>query len=148
MSRSSCEAEIYATDEGVKTTEMFRNLEFDIGIDNNQPTEVWNDNRGSVDWTKGCSVSRKLRHVNIRELGVRLAQSEGTVSIKHIPGKSNVADILTKEMKDKAHFRDLTMVVTSPRLLLDTKGGVGNVRTTEYPKCTGKRVTWLDESQR
>ena len=64
MSRSSCEAEIYATDEGVKTTEMFRNLEHDLGISNNKPTPVWNDNRGTVDWSKGCSVSRlSLIHI-------------------------------------------------------------------------------------
>ena len=125
MSRSSCEAEIYATDEGVKTTAMFRNLMADLGLLGDQPTPVWNDNRGTVDWCKGCSVSRKLRQVNIRELGVRLEQRLGNVQIRHIPGKQNVADLFTKEMKDKDHFRALVNATTSPQLWARTEGGVG-----------------------
>ena len=132
MSRSSCEAEIYATDEGVKTTEMFRNLERDLGLLDNKPTPVWNDNRGTVDWSKGCSVSRKLRHVNIREMGVRLSQTQGDVIIGHIEGKLNISDILTKEMKDKGHFCALAQAITSPRQWSQTEGGVETARVGEF----------------
>ena len=33
-----------------------------------------------------------------------------------IDGKHNVADIMTKEIKDKQHFIDMASVVTSPRV--------------------------------
>ena len=99
------------------------------------PTPLYNDNRGCVDWTKSCTVSRKLRHVNMRNLGVRLAQKNQEIDMKHIPGKRNIADILTKEHKDVEHFRNMMKTITSPRRYADlvkerqrnsglTKGGV------------------------
>jgi hypothetical protein len=70
----------------------------------NTSIPVWNDNRGCVDWTKGVSVSKKLRHLNIRELSLRLYQRLGYVTVKHIKGKHNIADIFRKEIKDATHF--------------------------------------------
>ena len=81
------------------------------------PTPVWNDNRGCVDWSQGCTVSRKLRHVNMRNLSVRLYQRKGDIIVRHIDGKRNVADILTKEMKDTPHYRNLMETVTSPCII-------------------------------
>lgn len=114
-SRSSCKAEIFAADEGTKTTLGLRHLAEDLGLPEvASPTPLWNDNRGTVDWSLGCSVSKKLRHLNIRELAVRGAEAAGTINISHIDGKINVADLLTKEMKDDAQFQQLAMVSTSP----------------------------------
>ena len=81
------------------------------------PTPVWNDNRGCVDWSQGCTVSRKLRHVNMRNLSVRLYQRKGDIIVRHIDGKRNVADILTKEMKDTPDYRNLMETVTSPCII-------------------------------
>jgi hypothetical protein len=92
----------------------------DLGLpDAETPTIVYNDNRGCVDWTKGASVSNKLRHLNMRELGVRLYQNLGAVSIQHIEGKHNVADLFTKEIKDSAHFLSMAFTLTTPRQLRD-----------------------------
>ena len=116
ISRSSCESEIYATDEGTKSVMTLKHLLQDLNIKEGfEATPIWNDNRGCVDWTKGCTVSRKLRHVNMRNLSVRLHQRLGDVSIFHIDGKHNVADIMTKEVKDKHHFVAMAQTVTSPR---------------------------------
>jgi hypothetical protein len=120
VSRSSCESEIYATDEGTKSALTIRHLLQDLGLpDGDTPTPIWNDNRGCVDWCKGVSVSRKLRHINMRELSVRLAQRDNQVSIRHIPGKHNISDLLTKEIKDPTHYRNMAFTMTSPRLLAD-----------------------------
>jgi hypothetical protein len=133
VSRSSCESEIYATDEGTKSVLTVRHLLQDLGqIDGTVPTPVWNDNRGCADWTKGVSVSKKLRHMNMRELGVRLAQTKGNVDVRHIEGKRNIADIFTKEIKDSSHFQEMAFTITTPRLVADLepnalawkKGGV------------------------
>jgi hypothetical protein len=120
VSRSSCESEIYATDEGTKSALTVRNLLYDFGFqDGIDPSPVWNDNRGCVDWTKGVSVSKKLRHINMRELGVRLAQQSGHVDIQHIDGKKNIADLFTKEIKDSKHFQAMAFTITTPRLIVD-----------------------------
>ena len=52
----------------------------------------------------------------MRNLSVRLHQRLGDVSVQHIDGKHNVADILTKEIKDKPHFVAMADVITSPRV--------------------------------
>jgi hypothetical protein len=81
------------------------------------PRPLWNNNCGTVDWTKGVSVLKKLRHINMRELAVRLYQKLGYVSVHHIEGKKNVANIFTKEIKEPAHFRSIAFTITTPRLL-------------------------------
>ena len=74
ISRSSCEAEIKATDECVKNVQMFRHLLFDLSLlDATIPTNVYNDNCGSVDWSNSFST-KWMRHVNIRENAVREAR--------------------------------------------------------------------------
>jgi hypothetical protein len=117
MSLSSCESEIYATNEGTKSALNVRNLLIDSKVPEAAlPMPLWNENRGCVDWTKGMSVSKKLRHINMRELSVQLYQRLGYVSVQHIEGKKNVADIFTKEIKDPAHFRSMAFTLTTPCL--------------------------------
>jgi hypothetical protein len=70
-----------------------------------------------VDWTHGVAVSKKLRHLNMHELGVRLSQKLGDVDVRHIEGKKNPADLFTKEMKGTAYYRLLVSLVTSPHSL-------------------------------
>jgi hypothetical protein len=71
VSLSSCESEIYATNEGTKSALNVRNLLTDLKVpEASLPMPLWNDNRGTVDWTNGVSVSKKLRHINMRELAV------------------------------------------------------------------------------
>ncbi len=107
ISRSSCEAEVKATDECVKNVQMFRHVLTDLHlIDTTVPTNVYNDNRGSVDWSNSFST-KGMRHVNIRENAVREARMMNEVSIHHIPGAANPADLFTKEFKSDATFRAL-----------------------------------------
>ena len=118
MSQSSCESEIYSLNEGTKSILNVRNLLADFEYPEvTRPTIMYNDNRGAVDWSKGCSVSKKLRHVNLRELLVRLHQRLKHSDVQHIAGKRNISDILTKEEKDPLHFRSMAFTITTPRLL-------------------------------
>jgi hypothetical protein len=103
-----------------------------------QVIPVWNDNRGCVDWTKGVSVSKKLRHINMRKLSVRLYQRLGYVSVQHIEGKQNIADIFTKEIKDDAHFRKMAFTLTTPRLLVNWDFNTG---VTKLMNWIGSGVT-------
>jgi hypothetical protein len=71
-SRSSCEAKIYCMDEGCKTSKTLFHLMTDLGMpDVAQPLPMFNANRGAVDWSSGCTASKKLRHLlNIREVTI------------------------------------------------------------------------------
>jgi len=111
ISRSSCEAEVKATDEGVKNVQMFRHVLSDLQLlDLSLPTRIYNDNRGCVDWSNSFST-KGMRHVNIRENAVREARLLGEVLIHHIPGVSNPADLFTKEFKSESTFRSLRSLI-------------------------------------
>jgi hypothetical protein len=156
VSRSSCESEIYATDEGSKSAITVRNLLKDFGFsDGTDPTPIWNDNRGCVDWTKGVTVSKKLRHINMRELGVRLFQQQGDIDVRHIEGKKNIADLFTKEIKDSQHFRNMAFTITTPRLVADlisqsSSPSVGIKGGVEQSACWTKVMTasWIPSGLR
>jgi hypothetical protein len=95
-------------DEGTKTVEMMRNIMIDLNLpDVDYPTPLYNDNRGSVDWSRGASLSKRLRHMNIREVGVRDSIRLKSTTVHHIPGAHNVADIFTKEHKSSTLFASL-----------------------------------------
>ena len=80
------------------------------------PTPVLNDNRGSIDWIdSGCKPTKKLRHENLAELGIYEAKHHNEVTFYWIPGKTNPADIFTKEDNDKAHYKSLRNLMVKSR---------------------------------
>jgi hypothetical protein len=103
-------------DEGTKTTQYIRYIEDELGLPPPGPTPVYNDNSGSVAWGTTGAVTKKLRHVNIREFRVREARDHQEIEILHIAGKVNPSDIFTKEDDDDRHFQTVrsAMVVARP----------------------------------
>ncbi len=103
-SRSSCEAEVRATDECTKEVLSVRLRGADIGLtDNAMATPIHNDNQGCVDWCK-TTTTAGMKHINLRQNAIRESVHSGEVTIHHIPGVINCADIFTKELKDTTHF--------------------------------------------
>ena len=106
-SRSTCEAEVRATDEAVKEILSLRHRCDDMNLpDTSSPTRLYNDNRGTVDWAKGTST-KGMRHINLKDCAVRDSILAKEVDLCHIPGDVNPSDIFTKEMRDASRFRTL-----------------------------------------
>jgi hypothetical protein len=76
---------------------------------------VYNDNQACVNWSKQCT-SKGLRHIQMKENRVRENITSALVTIRHIEGKINLADIFTKEMKDTSHFVELRDLFMCQRL--------------------------------
>jgi hypothetical protein len=86
---------------------MFRHTLHDLNLlDLSTPTNVFNDNHGAVDWSNSFSM-KDMRHVNICENAVREARVLNKVSIQHILGPCNPADLFSKEFKSDSTFRTL-----------------------------------------
>ena len=49
-------------------------------------------------------TTKGLRYIQIRENAVREAIKNGIISLQHIEGTVNIADLFTKEDKNVAHF--------------------------------------------
>ena len=113
--RSSAEAEIYATDECVKSVLHLTNIIKDLELQKeilSETTTIYNDNMATIHWSKN-QTSKNIRHLQIRENAVRESVQDKTVTIKHIDGKTNLADIFTKEDKDLSHFIAIRDVILS-----------------------------------
>ena len=52
-------------------------------------------------------TSKAACHIELRENSVRQWVQDKTLSVKDVAGKTNLANIFTKEMRDGAHFRRL-----------------------------------------
>lgn len=103
--RSSCEAEIYATDECVKALQHITFIFQDLHLSQLLPSThvIYNDNEACVKWNAKLTT-KGLRHIQIRENSSRELQRDGFCLIKHIAGKLNLSDLFTKEEKDVHHF--------------------------------------------
>jgi hypothetical protein len=78
---------------------------YDI-LDTVAPSPLYNDNATCIQWAHNMT-SKKIRHMELWENVVRKWVDDGILSILHIKGRVNPADIFTKEMRDGAHFRRL-----------------------------------------
>jgi hypothetical protein len=112
--RSSAEAEIYATDECTKQLIHLSYLIEGLELTNDlmhPPTTIYNDNSACVCWSK-ATTTKGLRHIQMRENAIREAVATDFISVQHIEGKLNLADMFTKEDRDTEHFirvRDFIM---------------------------------------
>jgi hypothetical protein len=116
---SSAEAEIYATDECVKILlELVQLLDFLNVKEIFMPgmNVIYNDNKACVNWSKTCTT-KGLRHIQMKENRVRENVQNNFVTISHVDGKTNLADLFTKEMKDTGHFVELRDMMLRPRLV-------------------------------
>jgi hypothetical protein len=62
-------------------------------------------------------TSKGLRHLQIRKNAVRESVQNSFVTISHVSGKINLADIFTKKDKDTSHFLTVRDVLMSAPLL-------------------------------
>jgi hypothetical protein len=111
-SLSSCEAEICATSATSKKVVDFRNLCYSIsesGLplpDATLPTVLYNDNDSCVKWSYNMT-SKAAPHIKLRKNLVREWVQDKSIKVVHVAGKTNPADIFTKEMCNCMHFHRL-----------------------------------------
>ena len=137
VSRSTCEAEIRAADTGCKLIQALRHVLEDLSLsDTSVSTPVFNDNQGTVDWSKSFANNRGLHHVNIRNMAVRESQQTGEINIIHIAGANNPSDLLTKEHKDTAHLVNGTSQTRANAAHVDARAI--SIPNQEGPRITGR----------
>jgi hypothetical protein len=136
-SRSSCEAEIKSLDLVCKEAAHLNYLMKELHLaEAEKPIPTFNDNQGSVDWSVSGAITKRLRHMNMKEVAIRDAIAHGEVAIHHLPGKFNPSDILTKEDRDQQHFVALREVLVPS---FPDMGGVGISATYDAPPSEGSK---------
>ena len=95
---SSTEAEFYALCELGKVILYIRSVLHDLGIEQHQATSIYEDNRGCMLIVKSGHPTRRVRHVDIKQLAVLEWVSQDLLDIRHIQSTDNPADTLTKPL--------------------------------------------------
>ena len=116
---SSCEAEINATNETVKSILELRILFRNLNLPLQSLVPVYNDNKGTVDWCKE-TITKETRHIDLQENHVK-ENINSTISLTHVPGKTNLADIFKRASKfDSAETCSSLKAATSSAMLWST----------------------------
>ena len=67
------------------------------------PIDIYNNNQSSINWFHGMTT-KGLSHIQMHENAVREAVQTNFARVKHVSGKLNLSDILTKEDKYKSKY--------------------------------------------
>ncbi len=70
------------------------------------PPVLYNDNDACVKWSYNMT-SKSACHIELCKKSVCEWVQDNTLNVKHVSGKLNPANIVTKEMHNGAHFRQL-----------------------------------------
>ena len=70
------------------------------------PSPLYNDNAACIQWAH-YMTSKKIWHIELHENAVREWVHVGILTVLHVKGRVDPADIFTKEMQDGAHFWQL-----------------------------------------
>ena len=103
---SLTEAEFIAAHSAGKVAWYLQFLLKDLSYEQSEPTPIYNNNQACIHWSYN-NTSKGLHYIQIKENAVRENIQLNNISITHIEGKINVADIFTKENKDYNHYIDM-----------------------------------------
>jgi hypothetical protein len=92
---SAVEAEMVAATEAAREVLFFKHLFQSIGIRTGIPS-IYSDNTGTIQVSKDPAQHWKLKHIDTKYNFIRDNVQEGSISIKYIDTKRNLADVFTK----------------------------------------------------
>ena len=67
------------------------------------PIDIYNNNKALIIWAHSMTT-KGIRPLKMRNDAVREAVKTNSACVKHVSGKVNLSDILTKEDKDKVNY--------------------------------------------
>jgi hypothetical protein len=71
--------------------------------DTTAASPLYNNNESCVRWSHNMTT-KQIGHMEMQENAVREWVQDSYLQILHVPGRTNPANIFTKEMRDGAHF--------------------------------------------
>ena len=110
VATSSTEAEYYALSEVVKEALWLRNLLIELGFRIGKPFEIKQDNQSTIAIAMNPVSHSKVKHIDIRHHFLRHHVRNGDVELAYCPTENMIADVLTKALPPKQHWKLITMM--------------------------------------
>eukprot|EP00965_Chrysotila_dentata_P071905 2375844-Pleurochrysis_carterae.AAC.1 len=76
-----------------------------MGREEVRATQVYVDNSGAVELSKGRRSGQRSRHVDRRDLKVRKYVAHGDIEVRKIVRNENVIDVFTKSLSARVHHK-------------------------------------------
>jgi hypothetical protein len=105
---SSCEAEYIACAHCARQIVWLRSLFEELGFAQSDPTLLRCDNQGTVVCTHDPHSHSKMKHIDIRIHFIRECVNNRILTVHHVPGIENSADLFTKPLEKVIHRKWLT----------------------------------------
>ncbi|CAK5280773.1 unnamed protein product [Mycena citricolor] len=102
---SSTEAEYISLARASQQAIWMKNWMAEVSLPQELPLKILGDNLGSISLTETTKGHGLAKHIDIRYHYIRDRVSEGEINVASVPGKSNVADIMTKALGKADHER-------------------------------------------
>ena len=109
MATATCGAEYMALSLAVKELIWIYMLLKTMGINVQKPCVVYEDNRSTIKVAENVTAMRRTKHIDIRHHFLREHVENGTIVIKPVSTKDQLADVMTKILgrQEFTRFRDM-----------------------------------------
>lgn len=82
-------------------------------IEENKSTTIFIDNMSAVKIATNESGQNRTKHIDIREKRLSEQVMKNTITVKHISGEEQTADLLTKPLHKSKFMKNRTMLLAS-----------------------------------
>lgn len=116
MATATCGAEYMALSLAVKELIWLYMLLKTMGINVEKPCIVYEDNRACIKVAENATAMRRSKHIDIRHHFLREHVENGTIVIKPVGTKDQLADIMTKILGRQEFIRFRDMITSDIKL--------------------------------
>ena len=106
---SSTEAELVAASAAARDALWIARLTEPIGTI--FPVKLFVDNKSAILVANTEGLLRRVKHLEIQDVYVRVLRARGLITVEFVPGESNWSDLLTKAIKSTDQYKILREVV-------------------------------------
>lgn len=101
ISKATSEAETRGTSKGAQVALGYRHVLHELGLTQDEPTVIFNDNQACIALTKNPYSGSRTRHIKVDHHYVRELLDSKDISVEYCPTADMIADILTKALPVK-----------------------------------------------
>jgi len=137
---SSTESELVSLCSATKEAIWLKNLAMELNIVDSTPVDIFCDNTSTIRIIDEEKAAKRTRHLRAQIEFPKEHVELGTIDIKHIPGKDQLADILTKPLGPQKFIPNRDKLMSKLILTIACLGILTDVMHCERPNIVSPIV--------